>query len=197
LAESGHLEQGERQVRAPKLLIGIGNLLRGDDAVGVEVAWQAARLHWPSDVEVYEAGTGGPELAGVIEDRSRVVVVDAIDAGGQPGEIYRLKAEELQPVTSSGLSVHDLHLLHALDETRLLGTAPEDLVILGVQVMDTTVGMRLSAPVRHAVQRVIELAATELNVSLDQLRGTRTHAGGDSPQPGTVGLPSREVMSWY
>jgi hydrogenase maturation protease len=184
-------------VRAPKLLIGIGNLLRGDDAVGVEVAWQATCLPWPSDVEVYEAGTGGPELAGVIEDRRRVVVVDAIDAGGPPGEIHRLKPEELQPVTSAGLSVHDLHLLHALDETRLLGTEPEEVVILGVQVTDTSMGMRLSAPVRHAVQRVIELAARELNVSLDQLRGTRTHAGGDSPPPEPVGVPSREVLSWY
>lgn len=177
--------------------MGIGNLLRGDDAVGVEVAWEAARLSWPSDVEVYEAGTGGPELAAVVERRRLVVVADAIDAGGQPGEIYRLKPEELQPVTSAGLSVHDLHLLHALDETRLLGTAPEEVVILGVQVVDITVGMRLSAPVRHAVQSVIELAARELTVSLDQLRGPPTHACGGSLKPDTVAAPSREVMSWY
>jgi hydrogenase maturation protease len=179
---------------APKLLMGIGNVLRGDDGVGVEVATRTARLPLPPDVEVCEAGTAGLELASILERRQKVVVVDAIDTGGPPGSIYRLMPEDVRPTAGAGLSVHDLHLLHALDETRLLGTAPKEVVILAVQVADVSTGIRLSAPVRAAVPRVIALAARELEVPLDEPRGTPARASGEPPEPDRASSATTEAM---
>lgn len=181
--------------RSPKLFVGIGNILRGDDGVGVEVAARLAGLSPPADVEVYEAGTVGAELAVVLENRELVVVVDAIDAGQPPGAVFRLAPEALQPAARSGLSMHDLHLLHALEETRLLGTAPREVVILAVQVADVSLGIGLSPPVDAAVERVVALAAGELGVPVDQTRITSVRGKHDVCAPDSLNAPTREVTS--
>jgi hydrogenase maturation protease len=180
-------------VRPPKLLVGIGNVLRGDDGVGVYVAWQLARRPLPREVEVYEAGTAAHELAGVLENRQRVVVVDALDCGDVPGSIHRLGPEAFVPAARSGLSLHDLHLLHALDETRLWGTAPEDVTILAVQVENTAFGIELSAPVRSAVGRAIELAAEELGIAFRESGGTVDRAEQEPLAFEPAGSPFREA----
>jgi hydrogenase maturation protease len=168
--------------RAPKLVLGVGNLLRSDDGVGVAAVQQLATLPVPPDVEVFDAGTAGVGLTHVIEGRELVVAIDAIDAGAAPGTVYRLGPEQLRPAVSSGLSLHDLHLLHALDETRLLGTAPRTMVIIAVQVADTAAGIGLSDAVRTALPRVIALAAEELGIRIEHLTGAG-HARSDCRAP--------------
>ena len=166
--------------RAPQLVIGIGNLLRSDDGAGVEVVQRLLRLNLPPEVEICDGGTLGTELSSVIEQRRRVVVIDAIDAGDPPGTVHRLKPEDVQATTGSGLSVHDFHLLHALDETRLLERAPDQVVILAVQVGSVAAGIGLTPPVREAVDQLIQLALNELGISQDQL--TNATAGTQSDQ---------------
>jgi len=150
--------------RTDKLFVGVGNLIRRDDGVGVRAA--EIMSHWPlpPDVEVYDAGTAGLEIAGVIERRERVVVVDAIEAGAEPGEIFRLTPQQLRPYLNSSISLHDVHLLDALDETNLLGTAPREVVILAVQVADVSAGIGLTPAVEHSLPRVLKLAARELDL---------------------------------
>ena len=109
--------------RPSKLVIGIGNPLRRDDGIGIEAAARLARCQLPPDVEIFDGGTAGLDLATVIEDRELVIIVDGVELDEAPGTIYELDTEELRPGSDSGLSVHDFHLLHALDETRLLGRA--------------------------------------------------------------------------
>ena len=179
--------------RAPNILVGIGNLLRRDDGVGVIVAQRMSRLTLPDDVEVIDAGTAGTELGGLIERRRLVVVVDAIDAGEPPGSIYRLDPESVRPASCAGLSVHDLHFLHALDETRLLGSSPERVVILAIQVADKSAGIGLSEPVGRAAERVMALAAEELGFSVEHMHCT---PGPDADEPSAADpvAASREVM---
>ena len=182
--------------RAPNILVGIGNLLRRDDGVGVVVAQQMSRRELPDDVEVIDAGTAGTELAGLIEHRRLVVVVDAIDAGEPPGSIFRLDPESVEPASCAGLSVHDLHFLHALDETRLLGSAPERVVIFAIQVADKSTGIGLSEPVGRAAERVMALAAEQLGFSIEHMQYT---TGSDVDEPSTTEplAASREVMPWH
>jgi hydrogenase maturation protease len=183
-------------LRAPNILVGIGNLLRRDDGVGVIVAQQMSQLDLPDDVEVIDAGTAGTELAGLIERRRLVVVIDAIDAGEPPGSIFRLDPESVQPASRAGLSVHDLHFLHALDETRLLGSSPQRVVIFAVQVADKSTGIGLSEPVGRAARRLMALAAEELGLSIEHMHYT---PGSDADEPSTADsvVASREVMPWH
>ena len=155
--------------RAPKLFVGVGNVLSGDDGVGVRAAEIMLGLTLPPDVEVYEAGTATLELASLLELRKRVVVVDAVDAGAEPGEIFRLKPEQVERQDSFPLSLHQLGLLHALDETHLRGRPPASVVLVAVQVGDLSPGIRLSPAVRASLPKVLEVAVRELDLSPDVL----------------------------
>lgn len=159
--------------RPPKLLVGVGNVLRRDDGVGVYVARVLASLPLSADVEVYDAGTLGLDLASILEHRARVVIVDAIEAAGEPGAVFRLEPQELRPYARSEISLHDVHLLDALDETQLLGNAPREVVVLAVQVADVSAGIGLSPAVARALRHVVNLAVKELGVAGWVLSGTR------------------------
>ena len=150
--------------RPPKLFMGMGHLLRRDDGVGVRAAERMAAQPLPDEVEVYDAGVSGFELSAVVEHRDLVVVVDAIDAGDVPGALFRMTPEELRPAALMRLTLHGFHLLDALDETQLLGTAPRAVVVLGIQPLDVSVGIGLSAPVTDALDLAIPLALRELGL---------------------------------
>jgi hydrogenase maturation protease len=151
------------------LLVGVGNVLHHDDGVGIRAAEVMASLPLPPEVEVYDAGTAGPEMAAVLAGRELVVVVDALHAEAEPGTVFRLAAEDLRPAVHTGLSLHELHLLDALKETRLLGSAPARLVVFAVQVEDVSTGIGLSLAVEAALERVLAAAARELGLPPDIL----------------------------
>ena len=150
--------------RPRKLFLGIGNVLQHDDGVGVRAAGVMAGLPLPPNVEVVDGGTAGLDLASLVEKRDLVVVVDAIDAGDQPGAIYKLTPAQLVPYLSTDLSLHDAHLLQGLDETSLRGVAPKQVVVLAVQVGDVLDGMGLSPPVEASLCRLVALGLGELGL---------------------------------
>ncbi len=149
--------------------MGVGNVLWRDDGIGVHAAQIMSEWSVPPEVEVYDAGTVGLDAAVALEDRQLVVVADAVDAGAEPGTIFRFRPEELRPYACSGLSLHDVHLLDALDETRLLGTTPEEVVILAVQVGDVSSGLGLSPPVEAAMEDLLRLAARALGLPSEHM----------------------------
>lgn len=157
--------------RAAKLFVGLGNELWHDEGMGVHAARSMASLPLPENIEVYDAGTVGIEAAWALERRSLVVVVDAIEAGAEPGAIFRFTPAELQPWTvPSPFSLHGTSLFDALDQTRLLGTAPDEVAVLAVQVGDVSWGLGLSPPVARSLERVVELAVQILGRTLPKPR---------------------------
>ncbi len=181
--------------RPSKLVIGIGNPLRRDDGIGIEAAARLARCQLPPDVEIFDGGTAGLDLATVIEDRELVIIVDGVELDEAPGTIYELDTEELRPGSDSGLSVHDFHLLHALDETRLLGRAPKRTIVIAMQVGDLSAGIGLTPPLQAAMPRLIAAVAHHLNLDIHQLRDSAATAC-DHPVDPTAAL-STEVPSWH
>lgn len=167
--------------RPPRLFLGVGNLLQRDDGVGVRAAQALARAELPPDVEVCEAGTIGLDAAPILEHREQVVVADAIDAGAPPGSLFRLSPDALRPYADVALSVHDPHLLNALDETRLLGTAPGQVVFLAVQVGDVSTGLELTAEVQAAVPELLAMAARELGMPDSATDRLDLEPGTDAP----------------
>jgi len=152
-----------RERAAPKLFVGVGNELQRDDGFGVWVARRMSQLLLPPDVEVFEAGTAGIDAAPVLEGRQLVVVADAVDAGAEPGEIFRLTPQELCPRAGPArMSLHDVHLLDALDATHLLGVAPDKVLILAVQVADVSLGIGLTPAVERSVAEVVRVAIEAL-----------------------------------
>lgn len=111
----------------PTLIIGLGNPILTDDAVGWRVAHtlRESLQNRPdkSPVEITEACVGGLSLAEMMVDYQRAIVIDAIKTrGGVPGAIYHMKLSDL-PGTLNTASTHDTNLITALKALRRLGAA--------------------------------------------------------------------------
>ncbi len=102
------------------LVLGLGNPLLGDDAVGLRVAERLReRLAGRKDVEVREEEAGGLRLMEAMSGYDRAVVVDAAVTGGTPGTVRRVGPEEL-PTQRTAIA-HGIDLPRALELGRRLG----------------------------------------------------------------------------
>lgn len=147
---------------ARTLVLGIGNILLGDEGIGVRVVEAMRDLDLPAGVELADGGTMGPALADLLEGRDKVIVIDAVTAGGPPGAIYRLTAEDLLAEDGRRLSLHELGLVEALRLSRQAGRPPLQVVVLGVQPAEMSWGLALSPRLQATIPRLIELVRAEL-----------------------------------
>ncbi len=154
--------RGEPKGRCPVLVLGIGNILLRDEGVGVRVIEMLQTMELPSMVEVCDGGTAGVDLLDVLADRRKVIVIDAALADEPPGTVVRLAPGDITPEHPVTLSLHQVGLLEALKMTKLMGCAPENVVILGVVPKDLGYGLELSEEISKVVPKVVELAQSEL-----------------------------------
>ncbi|HEX9874738.1 MAG TPA: hydrogenase maturation protease [Deferrimonas sp.] len=143
-------------------IIGIGNPLMGDDGIGIAAVSALEKEGVPEGVEIIDGGTGGLTLLTLMEGAKRVILVDAVETGREPGTILRLAGEDLEPETSaSSLSLHSSGLPEVLALGRALGTLPP-LILFGVQPDSVEVRLGLSEPVAAALPSLLALIREEL-----------------------------------
>ncbi len=145
-----------------RMVVGLGNADRGDDAVGLDVARRVLALS-PSGVDV--VATDDPasllDLWAVADD---VVVVDAIVSHRDPGTVVLVDVGATG-LTGHGWSVggsHALGLGAAVELSRALGRLPARLVLVGVEVGSTERGSELTAAVSAAVDTAARAALAVL-----------------------------------
>lgn len=157
---------------APLVVLGIGNVLRGDDGVGVHVvrALQArlatGDLELPP-VELVDAGTTGLALLPRIHGSRALLLVDALDLGAAPGTILVLRGEEIPGMDSGTEAFRRTGVADLLATARLSGALPAAVALVGVQPLGIASGVELSPPVRAAVPGAVDAAAAEIR-RLDQ-----------------------------
>ncbi len=128
-------------------IIGIGNLLRKDDGVGIVLLerLQKQKKELPKNIEFIDGGTGGMNLLHLLAQFDIVLLIDAVDFKARPGQarVFSLKDIQSQkkPVM---MSTHDSDFLNLLRLSQELKELPETLVIFGVQPRDVSHGMGLS-----------------------------------------------------
>jgi len=133
------------------LIMGIGNRMRGDDAVGPLLM---DRLRGKVVANVLDAGDVPENYLGVIESINPeiILVVDAVNFGGQPGEVALFSLDQLSNVT---VSTHNasLHLLF-----RVLQLAPPpDVLLLAIQPANIIFGEPLSPPVMETLDMLARI----------------------------------------
>lgn len=142
---------------APRIaVLGLGNLMRTDDAVGM-LALQRLRAaaRFPQLVPLIEGGTLGLDLLYPLEGITHLLALDAIDAGAAPGTLLRYSNDEIADLPISK-SVHLLGFSDLVGSMRLVASAPAEIVVLGVQPESTDWGTELSPVVEDALAGLIE-----------------------------------------
>jgi hydrogenase maturation protease len=145
-------------------IIGIGNVLAGDDAIGPHVVRVfEARYEVPEGVQVIDAGTPGYDLTAFLAGMDAVVLVDAVKAKGAPGEVRSFgKAELLEKKPVLALSPHEPGVREALLNADFMGVTPGTVRLVGVLPAQVETGIGLSGAVRAAVPVAVERVASEL-----------------------------------
>jgi hydrogenase maturation protease len=135
------------------LVLGVGNLLRSDDGVGVHAVQALQQEPWPG-VKVVEVGTAILHGLSFLEQTDRALVIDAAKGGGAPGTIYRFAAQEAEcaPIRS----IHALGLREAAN-LLLANRRVPPITILGVEPASLEYGLSLSQPVAAALPHLLAL----------------------------------------
>ena len=144
------------------LVLGLGNLLLGDEGVGVHVAEELLRDPLPSGVVVLDVGTAVLDALPAMEAADRIVVVDAVQDGQAPGTVYRVPFDEMHHPEVIG-SVHGFDLSRAL---ALIGRHDRpEVVVIGVEPELVAWSLELSPPVREALPAILEAVRAEVGAS--------------------------------
>ncbi|SHJ51334.1 hydrogenase maturation protease [Malonomonas rubra DSM 5091] len=145
------------------LILGLGNLLMTDDALGSRcVAELEKRFVFPESVTLLDGGTLGLDLLPRLEPVDRLLVIDALQMKAEPGTLFRLHGDEVPRAFANKLSVHQMGLQDLLAVAELQGILPSQLVVLGVQAESIEMGLEMSSPVEAALPRLLDAVAAEL-----------------------------------
>jgi hydrogenase maturation protease len=151
-------------------VIGCGQILVGDDGLGVRVVETLQKMDLPGNVEVIDAGVGGLAILSMIENSDKTIIVDAVHTGKEPsGFIYHFTDKELPPPNMFMLSAHDLNLvdtIHIGREMEKLGEQkmPVDITIIGVEINSPKLEftMEMSPEIEDAIPQVVQMVLDEI-----------------------------------
>jgi hydrogenase maturation protease len=149
------------------VIVAVGNIILGDEGVGIHVLNRLRLQKLPREVELVEGGVGGLALLTYIRGANSAIFIDAV-AGRKPGRIHRLTEAELEREVKTILhpmSLHDIGLAETvkIGKTIYPGEMPEKIVIYGIEIGQlekyTT---ELSKEVDGSVDKVVKLIIDEL-----------------------------------
>jgi hydrogenase maturation protease len=144
------------------LVLGLGNLLCGDDGAGVAaVEMLRDRYETPSGTAVLDGGTLGLSLLPYVEDARDAILVDAVQADAPPGTPVRLEGSAVPLAARERLSVHQVGVADLLGGAHLVGRLPQRLLLLGVVPETLELRFGRSASVEAALPDLVERIVTE------------------------------------
>lgn len=149
---------------AKVLIIGVGNRMRGDDAVGplaIDRLKESGNL--PSDWLLLDAGEVPENALGLVdkEKPDRVLLIDVCDWGAEPGEVHFFTSEETLKLPIRTISTHGVPLSFWVKMT--LVEHPELTVeLLGIQAQSLEFNAALTPPVKAALENIEEMVKDHL-----------------------------------
>jgi hydrogenase maturation protease len=163
------------------LVLGLGNVLLGDDGVGPLALERLERdYRVPLGVRLAEGGTLGLALLDEIARAEHLILVDAVATEAPPGTLVRLDGEAVRDAVRDRLSVHQVGVADLLDSARLIGCYPDSVVLLGIvperiglsvtrtRAVDAALPTLVSAVVREVNAHGYELAPDAQPLALDR-----------------------------
>lgn len=145
------------------MVVGIGNYILQDEGIGVHAINCLREMDLPAGVEVIDGGTHSYDLVDIFCHAENLIVIDAIQAGGEPGTMYRAPFEELglRPQESC-TSVHQMHFIEAVKMVNMLGHYPK-IIVFGIEPEVVDWGLELTPRVAEKLPRLTELVMKEIN----------------------------------
>ncbi|MCQ8893379.1 MAG: coenzyme F420-reducing hydrogenase, FrhD protein [Methanolinea sp.] len=178
----------------PEIVIaGCGNFLFADDGFGPAVVEELRQLDLPDNVKAVDAGLGAPHFIFTLLDPAvtrKLIVVDTVDFGGEPGEIRSIPPEDLPPGC-----YRDAHSWDLTEPLLRLKDAME-IIVIGCQprrvsAPELEIGLsdEVSAAIPRAVKEILAHIGVDYGTTLENLRKEehQREAGGKTCGRGWCG----------
>jgi hydrogenase maturation protease len=153
------LEYSPKQIKT--LVLGLGNVIMGDEGIGVHVVRAIEKQKLPEGVECMDGGTGGFVLLEPMQSAGRVVLIDAAADGNPLGTVTRTTPRFSRDYPPT-LTAHDIGIKDLLDAFYIQGGGPE--IVLYAITIDPRqpIRMSLSAEAEKAAEVAVERILAEL-----------------------------------
>ena len=149
------------EVAKKTLILGLGNVIMGDEGVGVHVVRALEKHKLPGNVEFLDGGTGGFILLEPLQNADHIVLIDAAADGNAPGTVTRTTPRFSKDYPPT-LTAHDIGVKDLLDAFYMQGGERE--VVLYAITIDPRqpISMELSEPCAKAAEEAVGRILEEL-----------------------------------
>jgi len=147
------------------IVLGIGNLILGDDGVGVHVVNKIKKHVDSPNITVDEAITGGMNLLDLLLGYDKAIIIDAVKSeSSENGEVKRILLSDF--TTMHSCNPHDVSLIEAIEMAKKLGEEriPKEIIIIGIMMKEIPCefGEELSEKIAAAVPKAVEMTLKEI-----------------------------------
>ncbi|WP_457591503.1 hydrogenase maturation protease [Geoglobus sp.] len=146
------------------VVIGVGNLILGDDGFGIHVIERMKKMEEFRNVKIVDAMTNSAFLLEAMDGEEKAIIVDAMDIGQEGVGVFRFNPNLEDFPSDIMLSMHDLHFKDVIAMARGVYSLPEEIVIVGVKPRKVELSMELSDECRRYIDEVIEIVKRELGL---------------------------------
>lgn len=152
------------ETEKPKtLILGIGNVLMGDEGIGVSVINELEKTSLPAGVELLDGGVGSFLLLEPMQSAEKVILIDATIDGAKTGTVRVLRPRYSKDYPRT-LTAHDIGLKDLLDTFYLLGKTP-DVTLFAVSIPPLQdMKMELSRELQRVVPEIAQMVLEEISV---------------------------------
>jgi hydrogenase maturation protease len=150
-------------------ILGCGNLLMGNDGVGLKVieALQNTEMECLKNLDIVDAGVCGLDLLNYFDGAKKVIIVDAVLADSPVGSVHRIDGRDIIKSTEEPLNLvsgHDLTITDVLRIGEHVQTLPE-IVVIGIEIgtIVTEATLEITPEVLEGVDEAIRLITEEIS----------------------------------
>ena len=144
------------------IILGMGNLLLKDEGIGVHIAQALQEAPSPANVEMEVIDGGTLPDVFPLDGVDKLVVVDAVKGGSEPGAIYRFRPKDIRLENGIPTSLHQINLLENLWLMERFSHKPDDVVIIGIEPENMDWGLELSATLQKQIPRITQVVMEEV-----------------------------------
>jgi len=151
------------------VIIGFGNILMGDEGIGVHIIHKLEteyKNYKIENIEFIDGGTSCMDVFLSLENNiSKLIIIDAVIGDKNPGYIYKFYYSELEKIQSTGInkiSLHELNIIDALKSVKEIIQLPKKIIFFGIQPKDIKPQIGLSEELKKKINNIIKSVMMEV-----------------------------------
>lgn len=143
-------------------IVGLGNILLKDEGVGVWIVRELEKRNLPPDIEIIDGGTSSFEIFPSMKNIYKLIIIDALKGGEEPGTVYRFCPEDLFATSDSYVSLHQINMLEGLIFAEKTGKTPQETVIIGIEPKEIDWGLGVTSDIKRKIPDIINIVMEEV-----------------------------------